>query len=303
RWVSRLWGADGVNGGNGGNNNSLTEDELSAVFEIAGEEGVVDDEKGELLRSTIEFSEISAGEVLTPRVDMTAIDINAKMDEIMLIIDESRHSRLPVYDKNPDDIIGILYLNHFYKLAVGTPSALESPDTAVRPVLMEACFIHKNLKLPAVLNEFKRRRIQMAVVVDDYGGTMGIITMEDILEQLVGEIWDETDEIRREFREILPDEYEVDGSMSISDFYRLFDMDEDEEEQFPDYSSVGGWVIGMVNGFPSAGDAFVYKGLYVTVVEMDEHRVKKILVKVTGEEAPEQGTKGKGEGQEEERYE
>ena len=155
---------------------------------------------------------------------MVAIDIDDDMDTIIDIAATSQYSRIPVYEDTIDNIIGILFLNHFYKKLVDTP------DFSIRDQLMEVCFIHKSMKLPAVLAELKRRRVHMAVVTDEYGGTMGILTMEDVLEQLVGEIWDETDDIEPEFEEIEPNRYEVSGDMSIYEFLDEVGLDSDDFE-------------------------------------------------------------------------
>jgi CBS domain containing-hemolysin-like protein len=143
---------------------------------------------------------------------------------------------------------------------------------------MEVCFIHKTMKLPAVLAELKRRKLHLAVVTDEYGGTMGILTMEDVLEQLVGEIWDETDEIKNEFISIGPDLYEVSGDLSIYDLFEYLDIDEDSFEG--EYTTAGGWAIDMLGGYPQIGDSFVYENLTVTVSEVDDLRITKLKVQV-----------------------
>ena len=264
--VSRLWG------GNTESVDTITEDELFTIIETVEDEGVLNEDRSELLRSAIEFSDISAQEILTPRVDMVAIDIDDDMDTIIDIINTSPYSRIPVYEKSIDNIIGVLYINHYFKKAIDTE------EVSIRSLLMEAAFVHKSLKLPAVLAELRRRKMHLAVVIDEYGGTMGILTMEDVLEQLVGEIWDETDEITSEFDEVGPGLYEARGDLSIYDFFEYLEVDEDTDDW--EYTTVGGWAIEMIKGFPDIGDSFDYKNLKVTVQEIDDLRVKKILVKV-----------------------
>ncbi len=264
--LSRLWGKDEEDEG-------FNAEELSNLIEIAETENVIDEERGDLLQSAIDFSDTSAQEILTHRVDMIAIDIDDPMDEIIATLESSPYSRIPVYEDSIDNIIGIVYLNHFYKKIV------EEPDFSLRDILIEVCFIHKSMKLPAVLSELKRRKTHIAVVTDEYGGTMGIVTMEDVLEQLVGDIWDETDEVVEDITEVAENTFEVDGDMSIYDFLDEVGLDSDDFEG--DYTTVGGWAIESIGTFPSAGDSFEYENLTVTVVETEELRVTKLKAVVT----------------------
>ncbi len=264
--LSHLWGKDEEDEG-------FNAEELSNLIEIAETEKVIDEERGDLLQSAIDFSDTSAQEILTHRVDMIAIDIDDPMDEIITTLESSPYSRIPVYEDSIDNIIGIVYLNHFYKKIV------EEPDFSLRDILIEVCFIHKSMKLPAVLSELKRRKTHIAVVTDEYGGTMGIVTMEDVLEQLVGDIWDETDEVVEDITEVAENTFEVDGDMSIYDFLDEVGLDSDDFEG--DYTTVGGWAIESIGTFPSAGDSFEYENLTVTVVETEELRVTKLKAVVT----------------------
>ena len=251
---------------------SVTEEDLVSIIETVEDEGIIDEERSDLLQSAIEFSEISAQEIITPRVDMLAIDIDDDLDSIIELANHSSYSRIPVYEDSIDNIIGILYLNHFFKQVVDTK------EFSLRDLLMDVCFIHKSMKLPAVLAELKRRKMHMAIVTDEYGGTLGVVTMEDVLEQLVGEIWDESDEIVEEFTDVGENIHEVDADISIYDFLEYFDLDDRDFES--DYTTVGGWAIEMLNGFPNPGDTFTYKNLTVTVDKMQEHRIIQVLVKV-----------------------
>ncbi|MBE6991264.1 MAG: HlyC/CorC family transporter [Ruminococcaceae bacterium] len=262
--VARLWTKDGDTGP------SVTEEELVSIIETVEDEGVIDEEQSDLIQSAIDFAEISAQEIITHRVDMVAIDIDDDMDTIIETAATSQYSRIPVYEDTIDNIIGILFLNHFYKQLVDTP------DFSIRDQLMEVCFIHKSMKLPAVLAELKRRRIHMAVVTDEYGGTMGILTMEDVLEQLVGDIWDETDDIEPEFEEVEPNRYEVSGDMSIYEF--LDEVGHDSDDFEGDYTTLGGWAIEMLGGYPNVGDSFEYENLTITVTETDDLRVTELNV-------------------------
>ncbi len=270
--LSKLWGKDEDPEG-------FNADELSNLIEIAETENVIDEKRSDLLQSAIDFSDTAAQEILTPRVDMLAIDIDDPMDEIIEKLETSPYSRIPVYEDTIDNIIGILYLNHFYKKLV------EEPDFSIRDILLEVCFIHKSMKLPAVLSQLKRRQTHIAVVTDEYGGTMGIVTMEDVLEQLVGEIWDETDEVFEDITEIAENVFEVDGDISIYDFLDEVGLDSDSFEG--DFTTAGGWAIENLGGFPATGDSFEYENLTVTVTEVDELRVTQLKVVVTPKEEEE----------------
>jgi CBS domain containing-hemolysin-like protein len=264
--ISKLWGKDE-------DPDTFNADELSSLIEIAETENVIDEERSDLLQSAIDFSDTSAQEILTPRVDTLAIDIDDPMEEIIEKLEGSPYSRIPVYEDTIDNIIGILYLNHFYKKLV------EDPDFSIRDILIDVCFIHKSMKLPAVLSQLKRKKTHLAIVTDEYGGTMGIVTMEDVLEQLVGEIWDETDEVFEDITEISENVFEVDGDMSIYEFLEEVGHDPDSFEG--DFTTAGGWAIENIGGFPSPNDSFTYENLTVTVTEVDELRVTKLKVVVT----------------------
>ena len=268
--VSKLWKKD--------NNNepSITEEELVSIIESVEEEGVIDSERSDLLQSALEFSDISVEEILTPRTDMMAININDSMDSIIETVLESPYSRIPVYDDSIDNIIGILHMGRFFRKLV------DNKEIDIRSILIDACFVHKTMKLPDLFDELKDRRLQMAIVTDEYGGTMGCITMEDILEELVGDIWDEADEIVNDFKIIDENTYEVSGDLSLRDFFDYVDIDDRDFES--DYSTVGGWAMEMIDDIPSIGDTFKYKNLTIKVIELDGMRVTKLAVFVEKEE-------------------
>lgn len=247
-------------------------EELSSIIETAEDESVLDEDRSELVQAAIDFSDVMASEVMTARVDMLALDIEDDWDELLKTIDESPYSRLPVYEDGVDNIIGVLYLNHFLKALAGD----EKPD--IRSLLMPVCHVYKTMKLPAVLSELRRAKQHLAVVVDEYGGTLGVLSMEDVLEQLVGEIWDETDEVEEEIVERPDGRFELDGDMVISDFIELMELNEEDFDFESD--TVGGWTIEMFGSFPKVGDSFEYENFTVTVLQMDGLRVEKVLVQV-----------------------
>ena len=247
-------------------------EELQSIIETAEDEEVLDEDQSELLRSAIDFSEISALDVMTARVDVAAIDIEDSPEEILEQIEKASYSRLPVYEGSIDNIIGVLYLNRFLK------AIAEGGKADIRSQLMPPCYVYKTMKLPAVLNQLRKAKQHLAVVTDEYGGTLGVLSMEDVLEQIVGDIWDDNDEVEPEVVERRDGEYELDGAMMLFEMEELLGLPEDSIEA--ESSTVGGWTIECFGGFPQVGDSFERDGLKVTVLEMsDGRRVEKVLVR------------------------
>ena len=247
-------------------------EELHSIIETAEDEEVLDEDQSELLRSAIDFSDISALDVMTARVDVVALDIEDSWEEILEQVEKASFSRLPVYEGSIDNIIGVLYLNRFLK------AVAEGGETDIRGLLMPPCYIYKTMKLPAVLSQLRRAKQHLAVVTDEYGGTLGVLSMEDVLEQIVGDIWDDNDEVEPEVVERTDGEYELDGAMMLFEMEELLELPEDSIEA--ESSTVGGWTIECFGGFPQVGDSFEKQGLKVTVLEMsDGRRVDKVLVK------------------------
>ena len=255
-----------------GENAGEAVEELHSIIETAEDEDVLDEDQSELLRSAIDFSQISAHEVMTARVDMMAIDIEDKWTDIIRLIEDAPFSRLPVYEGSVDNIIGVLYLNHFLK------ALADGGDVDIRSLLMKPCYVYKTMKLPAVLNQLRRAKQHLAVVTDEYGGTLGVVSMEDVLEEIVGDIWDDTDVVEPEVVQRTEGEYELDGAMMLSEMEELLGLPEDSIEA--ESATVGGWTLECFGGFPREGDSFERGGLKVTVLEMsDGRRVDKVLVR------------------------
>ena len=261
---------------------TVSEDDLENMIEIAEDEGVLDEESCDLLQNALDFGDVLAYEIITPRVDMEALDIGDPYEVNIKKILSSTYSRIPVYEDTPDNIIGILHMNRVYK------HLLDSKKIHIRKELLPVTFVHKTMPLDDVLEKMKETKMHMVVVLDEYGGTLGILTMEDVLEQLVGEIWDETDDIEREFICIDDDHYIADGDMRIYDFFDEFDMDVEEDEDFEDDSAtIGGWVTTMLDGEAEKGDSFKYENLEITILEADEKRIEKISVTVLHDKSEE----------------
>lgn len=244
------------------------EEELVSLLETVGNEGIIDEKRKNILSSALDFTERTVNEILIPRVDMYAIDLDDDREEVLEQIQASPYTRLPVYEKTLDNIIGIMYLNHFYR------HVIDNPDLDLREILRSPIYLYKTTRLPNALEKLRQSQVHLAIVTDDYGGSIGIVTIEDIMETLVGEIWDEDDEVYEEVQQLSDTSYELDGDMSVSDLIDLMDWDEDEWEF--DSDTVGGWCIEMIEGYPQEGDNFDYENVHITVLEMANLRVDRI---------------------------
>ena len=244
--------------------------ELHTMVDMAENEDVLDEDASELVSAAIDFSEISASEVMTARVDIAAIDIDDPWEEILQMIETSPFSRIPVYEDSIDHVIGILSLNRVLK------AMIDRDKVEIRKMLMPTCYVYKTMKLPAVLSSLRNSQQHLAVVTDEYGGTLGVVSMEDVLEQLVGEIWDETDTVERDVVDQGDGLYELDGDMTISEFLELLHWRESEFDF--DSETVGGWCIEINNGFPNVNTTFEYNDIKVRITEISERRVRRVLV-------------------------
>ncbi len=265
--LSKLWGKDSDG------SPEITEDELSSIIDTVEKEGVIDEEQSDLLQSTLEFPDTTVEDIMTHRIDLETIDLDDDREELIAAIESSTYSRLPVYRDSIDDILGILNLNQYYKEAV------DNKDVDLEAMLFEPCYMHKTLKLPAALKQLREKQMHMAIVIDEFGGTLGVVTLEDILEELVGDIWDESDEIISEIVEKAPNEYEILGETSLSDFF--YELDFHPKDFECEYSTVGGWAVESLNSEPHVGDKFSYEFLDITVTEMEDGiRVTKLKVNI-----------------------
>ena len=251
-------------------------EELQSLIETAEDEDVLDEDQSELLQAAIDFSEIMASEVMTARVDVQAIDIDDDWEEILSLVENAPYSRLPVYEDSIDNIIGVLYLNHFLK------ALTDDGHADIRGLLMPPCYVYKTMKLPAVLNQLRRAKQHLAIVSDEYGGTLGVLSMEDVLETIVGDIWDETDTVEQEVVERDEGSYELDGDMVLGDALELLELDEDEVAA--ESETLGGWTVERFGTFPAEGDSFRFGDWVFTVLVMDGRRVEKVLAKREPEE-------------------
>lgn len=252
----------------------VTTDELSSIIETGEEEGSIDEDMSELLQSAIDFNDTSIKEIMIPRVDMVAVDVNDDIDEIISTVFNTPYSRIPVYEDTIDNIVGILVAQQLCKVLVDT----DKKDIDIRSLLVEPYFIHMTVKLDDALDVLREERTHIMIVLDEFGGTAGIATMEDILEELVGEIWDEDEEAEHDIVRAGNDKYTVEGDMNIFDFFEAIDFNEGDFES--EYTTVGGWAIEMLEGFPEEGASFKYQNLTVTIDTIDDHRITKLSVSV-----------------------
>ena len=267
--LRKIWGSD-----RNDDEPTVTEEELVSIIDTVEEEGVINEGQGELLQSTLEFSDTTIETIMTPRIDVTAINISDEYEKISeLLADSTQFSRLPVYEESIDNIIGILSLTRYHK------TMLDGETVDIRSILLKPCKLHKTMKLPAALAKLRDAKMHLAIVIDEYGGTLGIVTMEDILEELVGDIWDDTDVIVTECQVTGENTYEVIGDMNIDDFFDEIEFVKPEDFAC-EYSTVGGWAIQMLDSDPHVGDSFKYENVFVIVTSMEEERIKKLTVLV-----------------------
>ena len=247
-------------------------EELHTMIDIAEDEDVLDEDASELVSAAIDFADIAASEVMTARVDIIAIDIDDPWEEILRTIDASPYSRIPVYEDSVDHVIGILSLNRFLK------AMIDQDKVEIRSLLLPTCYVYKTMRLPAVLSSLRNAQQHIAVVTDEYGGTLGVVSMEDVLEELVGDLWDETDTVEKEIEKKGDGRYELDGDTPIYEFIELMRWKEDDFNF--DSETVGGWCIEYNNGFPNVNSKFTFRDIEVTILEVSKRRVRRIQVQV-----------------------
>ncbi len=255
---------------------SATENEILTLVDEAESQGEFGSDESELIRSAIEFNDVEAEDIFTPRVDVVAIEYGASNSEIAKTFSSSGFSRLPIYKESIDNIIGTINEKDFYK-------RVYNRKTAVDEIISEPFFIPASMKIPDLLRELQRQKRHIAIITDEYGGTKGIVTMEDILEELVGEIWDEHDDVVHEITKLNENTYSVICSMDFEEFCEYFGLEIETE-----MNSVGGFVMERLGKVPEKGDKFDYENLSITVMETDEKRASLIKVVVSEQEKSEE---------------
>lgn len=254
----------------------ITEDEILTFVEEAAQEGGINEEESELIRSAVEFNDREAQEILTHRVDVEAVSDKATCEELEKVFTESGFSRLPVYSDTIDNIIGVIHHKDYY-------NKVKAGCCELKDIVKDVVSVHKAIKIRDLLNLLQESKSHMAVVADDYGGTLGIVTMEDIIEELVGDIWDEHDEIMEEIVELEEGKYKVLCTAALERTFETFGVRTEVDE-----NTVGGWVTSALDKIPEEGDSFSYMNLDVVVTKTDARRVVEIEVTVVPEEVMEE---------------
>ena len=251
---------------------SVTEDELYDIIENMTDEGDLDSEQGDLVHSALAFGDLTAESILTARVDMETIDVDGPLEEILAQVKASRHSRIPVYQDSVDNIIGVLQIRRFMREYLQ-----KREKTDLRSLLDEPYFVHQSAKIDELLSVMSSKKINMTIVTDSYGGTVGIVTVEDILEELVGEIWDEDDEVVEPCVDHGDGSYSFDAGVDIEDAFEFMDYEDPDETDF-DHKLLGEWAYEQFDAIPKEGDSFTYNGLRITVEKVQQRRIMKLHI-------------------------
>ncbi|MCI8387812.1 MAG: HlyC/CorC family transporter [Clostridiales bacterium] len=257
---------------------AMTEDELITIVDEAEQDGGINEREGELIRSAIEFDDAEVADIITPRVDVIAVDKDMPAEEIAEVFYETGFSRLPVYDETIDNIIGVLHEKDFYYLS-------RDGGKDITSILGKALYVPCHVKISKLLTQFQQAKAHMAIVLDDYGGTMGIATLEDVIEELVGDIWDEHDEVVELFVNNPDGSVTVSGNARSIDMFEYFDITPENEDDMP--QTVNGWVTWVLGSFPENGAEFDCGRMHVVVIETDEKIIEKIRVTITEPETDE----------------
>ena len=246
----------------------ISSDELMMIVDEVQQDGNLEEDESELIKNAIEFTEHVAEDITTHRVDIEAVSIEATKEEISTLFNESQFSRIPVFDGTIDNIIGVIHMKDFY-----TEKGIT--NKSIKEIMTKPVFIQKTDKINDILKVLQKNKSHIAVVIDEYGGTHGIVTMEDILEELVGEIWDEHDEVVELIKQLEDYLFEVDGNLDFDEFCKTFEITCETEN-----NSTGGWAMEQISKMPETGDSFIFENLQIKITETDTHRVMKLNVKI-----------------------
>jgi len=249
---------------------AVTEEEIKVMIDLSEEEGVIDNKEKELVHRSLDFDDILVGEIFTPRIDMVAVEVNQPIEKIRDIFLEEKYSRIPVYESDIDNVIGILSESDFFSELV------QQKEINIRELLRKPLFVLESMKISQLLPELQKSKVHMAIVVDEFGGTSGLVTLEDILEQIVGEIWDEHDEAVKNIHKIDDYEYEFNAELPLDEFCELMNISEPESSSH----TLGGWVFETFERIPDIGEKFNYESLTLIVRQVENRRIRKVLVRI-----------------------
>lgn len=264
---------------------TITEKELIYMLDAIEEEGVLEEQEKDLVQSALEFDETTVQEILTPRVSLFALDVDEDPADILREVTEEKYSRVPVYQDTIDNIIGIVQSRAILERAVS------GQEICLRELMTDVMFVHRTMKISKLLTDFQRGKTHMAVVIDDYGGTLGIVTMEDLLEELVGDIWDEDEEVVNALEKLPDGRYAVSGDMGIYEFFD--EMDYSPKGFESNYNTMNGWALEMLEHIPQVGEHFTYDRFTFTVEEMNDQKIVRLIVEERLADIPEDGKEEK----------
>ena len=254
---------------------TVTDEELLSLVDEAEELGTLKEDESELVRSALEFDDLKVEDILVPRVDVIALDAESTMDEIRTIFENSGYSRLPVYRETIDNVIGFIHERDFFK-------GYLAGETNIEKLVQEIVFTTEHTRISTLLKQLQKQKMHMAAVSDEYGGLVGIVTLEDILEELVGEIWDEHDREEVHYGLITEGEYWIDGKCALDEIFELYEI-EGEEENF-ESNTIGGWVTEVYGGIPPIGETVQFKCLEIKILKATKQKVLKVRSRKLSEE-------------------
>ncbi len=256
---------------------SITEEELKYIIDEIEDEGVLEEQESDLVRSALEFDEITIDKILVPRVSVEAVEAGDSLESIRELFISTKYSRLPVYEKDIDHIIGVIHQSDFFELYLG------KKKKTVRDIMKKPVYISETIRISEALKKMQKAKVHLAVVIDQYGGTEGICTLEDIIEELVGEIYDESDGDDTSFVKNPNGTVDISPELSVSDFLERMELDEDTIQT--DMNSMGGWVMDMLDRIPEDGECILCPPFELTVKMEDEQKIQRITIKLDRQEA------------------
>lgn len=248
----------------------VTQEDLETLIDTSRETGLIDEEENEMIHNIFEMKDIVVREVMVPRTDIQALEVNSKIDDVVKLVVEVGHSRIPVYEESIDKVVGIVYAKDLLKYW-----ASKNKTTGIKNIMRGVIFVPETKSIDELFKELKHERIHIALVVDEYGGTSGLVTIEDLIEEIVGDIQDEYDIEEEEFVELAENEYIVDARIDIDELSEKLDVEITKE----DYDTLGGFLVDLSNKIPSKKETFAYKNLLFTIVEADERKISKVGIK------------------------
>ena len=250
---------------------TVTQEEIETLIDSGQETGLIDEEMNEMIHRIFELKEIVVREVMVPRTDIKALEISSTMEEVARLVVEAGHSRVPVYEETIDKVVGIVYAKDLLKYWVS-----KGKNISVKELMRKPLFVPETKGIDELFTELKSKRIHIAIVVDEYGGTSGLVTIEDLIEEIVGDIQDEYDVEEEEFSETGAGEYLVDARMDIDELAEKLDVDLPREE----FDTLGGFLVHLTNRIPAAGESIAFNSLLFTIIEADERKVSKVKIEI-----------------------